>query len=602
MRTATALQSSSGERRRSWQLAFVIGLGSWLILACTAPRMPMVWDEGDYLFRADQIVAWFRLLFDVGNPQGGLNALSNASIQEHWRFINWSEGHPAWFAFPIAVGKGLLSGPLNPLTAARLGPITVFSIACGAVALRLKHDYGTIAALVAPIALLTLPRMFSDAHFATQDAQLTAWWLLLWTVDSSVLRSRRTAIAVGVLLGLTCATKFTGWFALFPIISWRAATGDRQQRSDLLLILPVALVTFCAVNPPLWHAPLASLVEHFQLNLWRPDMNPFGVGSSTALPGVWAGRIPPPLSIREYLFGSLHYDAVHRYAPWYNTVAWLMLVTPVPTLVLGFIGLRHCIRRRAATRPAEAAPQSIWASRFSWMPEPRASALMLHWATLMVVRALPGAPANDGIRLFLPAFGFWCVLAGIGAQRVWPVDSPVDRRAVGRSRTVVGAFLGVVFAAAAISEARYYPQTLSHYNLLVGGVRGAARLGMEPTYWWDALDDDVLDWLNSHTEPGAAVAFSLISNDNVTLLQDWGHLRTAVVDPNWGIMFRWYVLQNRPSLLGAADRILIDLETPAYAKYAGRHPRVVPADLDVPLILVFSYEQYQRAVVASGLK
>jgi hypothetical protein len=36
-------------------------------------------------------------------------------------------------------------------------------------------------------------------------------------------------------------------------------------------------------------------------------------------------------------------------------------------------------------------------------------------------------------------------------------------------------------------------------------------MGMEPTYWWDALDEDVLDWLNSHTDPGAAVAFSEIS-------------------------------------------------------------------------------------------
>jgi hypothetical protein len=34
--------------------------------------VPIVWDEGEYLYRADQIVAWFRLL----RPQGGLNALS----------------------------------------------------------------------------------------------------------------------------------------------------------------------------------------------------------------------------------------------------------------------------------------------------------------------------------------------------------------------------------------------------------------------------------------------------------------------------------------------------------------------------------------------
>ena len=117
-------------------------VGSWLFLACTAPGIPIVWDEGEYLFRADHIVAWFRLLFDVGNPQGGLHALSTTVIQEHWLFINWAEGHPAWFAIPIALSKALLSGPLHPLTAARLGTITVFSIACSAASLRLKREIG----------------------------------------------------------------------------------------------------------------------------------------------------------------------------------------------------------------------------------------------------------------------------------------------------------------------------------------------------------------------------------------------------------------------------------------------------------------------------
>jgi hypothetical protein len=608
-RSGNALVKTDGEghsghpRRLSWLFAFGVGLGTWLVLAFTAPQMPIVWDEGEYLFRADQIAAWFRLLLDGGSPEGGLAALSQESIRKHWLFINWSEGHPAWFAIPIAAGKGVLSGSLDVLTAARLGPITVFSIACAAVAIRLKHDYGTVAALAAPAALLTLPRMFSEAHFATQDGQLTAWWLILWAVDSSVRRGPRTAIGVGVLLGLTCATKFTGWFAVVPVVGWRAIKGGRQRRAELLAILPVALLTFYAVNPPLWHAPATNLAEHFRLNLRRPDMNPFGVGASSQLPGVWAGRVPPPLSLRDYLSGSLRYDAVHRYAPWYNTLAWLVLVTPISTLVLGFIGLRHCAAARTRTVPDELAPQSMRAPRPRWWwPESSSLALLLHWATLMIVRALPGAPANDGIRFILPAFGFWCVLAGIGAQRLWPALSSGAPRELRTRRLAVGALLGIVFAANAWGVARYYPQTLSHYSLLVGGVRGAASIGLEPTYWWDALDDDVLEWLNTHTEPGASVGFSLISDVNVALLRDWGRLRSQVTDPNWRTPFAWYVLQNRPSLLSAADRILIDSEQPAYAKYAGHHPRGVPADLDVPLILVFSYEQYQRAMSAGGVR
>jgi len=581
---ATDLQSPLEGRLRPWRLALVIALGSWLILAGTAPRMPIVWDEGYYLLRTDPVVAWFHLLFDFGNPDGGLSALSSRVIREYWLFTNRFEGHPAWFAIPIAVSKALLSGTLSPLTAARLGPITVFSLACGAVAFRLKQDYGAIAAWVAPIALLTLPRMFSDAHFAALDGQVTAWWLLLWAADSSVQRGTRTGCTVGVLLGLTWATKFSGWFATLPVALSRAITRDAEQRRELLVLVPVAFLTFYAVNPPLWHAPRAAMAEHVRLNLGRPDLNFFGAGPSR-LPGPSAGKPRPSISVRDYLSGSMREDSRQPYPPWYNTVAWLLLVTPIPTLVLGLVGLRDCVGKRSPIHD-HARPSSF--------------SLPLHWATLMVVRALPGAPWYDGVRLFLPAFGFWCVLAGIGAQRLCQVDS--RRQGHIRHQRLVRVALTASLAGSALNLGRYYPQTLSHYSFLVGGLRGATGLGMTPTYWWDALDEDVLDWLNSHTEPGASVAFSENSDANLSLLREWGRLRTAVTDPTWGIRFKWYVLQNRSGLLSSGDRTLIRSETPAFVKYAGHHPQGIPADLRVPLILVFSYEQYQRAVLAGDLK
>ena len=125
-----------------------------------------------------------------------MNALSESVIAQYWWFTTWSEGHPAWFAIPIAIGKLLLTGPLTTLTASRVGPIFIFAVACGAVAFRLKRQIGLVAAMVAPIALLTMPRMFSDAHFATQDGQLTAWWLLLWLVAAfgSVDMERQTVV------------------------------------------------------------------------------------------------------------------------------------------------------------------------------------------------------------------------------------------------------------------------------------------------------------------------------------------------------------------------------------------------------------------------
>jgi hypothetical protein len=513
--------------------------------------MAMVWDEGDYIWRAEQVSAWFRLLADIGNPAGGLRMISERAITEYWPFINWQEGHPAWFAVPIALSRAMFGDVLSPLTAARLGPITVFSVAAGVAAARLRRDVGVVAAVAGPVALLTLPSVFAHAHFATLDGQLTAWWLLLWSLDADERRTVTRRAIVGVVLGLTFATKFTGWLAIVPLALSQWFVRGRDPWRELSIVVPAALLTFVAVNPPMWHSPLAALMEHVRLNLGRGD--------------VW--------NLPVVFFGT-PYD-MQRSLPWYNTLAWLVLVTPPPLLVLGAIGAAEC------ARPGAAAPR----------------VLCLHWATLMIMRALPGAPPHDGVRLFLPAFGLWCIFAAMGAQRVFDtarttLATPIWRRAV-------IAALASIPAALTIDLVRYFPQALSYYSPAVGGLRGAVRAGMEPTYWWDALDDGVLDWINAHTEPGATVAFSKISGYNLWRLREWGRLRPEAIDPATG-PFTWYVLQNQTSMLTPVDRILIEFERPIHVNYAGRHRPPIPLDLDVPLILVFSGDQYRRAAARAG--
>jgi hypothetical protein len=502
---------------------------TWTILALTAPGIPIVWDEVEYVFRVQRILEWFQL-----RPLD----FSHQAIKGHWLFINYSEGHPAGFAFPIALSSWLASPFLHPLTAARLGPITVFSAACAAVAVRLKRDYGMTAAIVAPVALLTFPRMFSEAHFATQDGQLTAWWLVLWAVQATP--APGMGAAVGVMLGLTTATKFTGWLAWAPTLLCEAMKGKVAVRR-VVVIIPIALVTFYALNPPLWHEPFVGFNEHFHRNLNRANTH--------NIPILFLGRM---YSVEDPL-------------PWYNTLVWLVFVTPLLTFALGIIGLWQCLTRRTTASVS----------------------LFFHWITLMIVRALPGAPPHDGIRLFLPPFGFWCVFAAIGAHTTFSAIATIEvpwRKQLLRT-ALVGAFL-----ATAANLVRYYPQTLSHYSFLAGGLRGAADRGMEPAYWWDALDNDVLRWLNQHTRADETIAFSPIFN-----VAGLGKPVPTSVDPRQQ-PFRWYVLQNRPGMFTSTDRALMRREKPVFVKYAGRRSarEKVPGDLDVPLISVFSFEQYQR--------
>jgi hypothetical protein len=515
-------------------LPLAVFAATWTILVVTAPGIPVIWDEQEYLRRVSYILDWFQ------EPL----PFSRKAIRTHWLFIYHAEGHPAGFAIVIAIGQWLAGSLTDPLTAGRLGTMTVFSAACAAVAVRLKKDCGTVAAVVAPVVLVTFPRMFSEAHFATQDGQLTAWWLMLWAAQASFSTTTRGAIGLGILLGLTTATKFSGWLAWAPVIASQLIQRRGAALERLLIAAVMALPVFYVLNPPLWHDPIGGLQEHFQRNFNRETV--------------------PTIST---LFLGRSYD-LERSLPWYNTVVWLLLITPLPTLLLGIVGLWQSI-----TKP------TVWSAT-----------LLLHWATMMIVRALPGAPPHDGIRLFLPAFGFWCIFAAIGAQSAFAAIAAI--RAVSM-RWALRSALAAAILSGAVTIGRYYPQTLSHYNLIAGGVRGATERGMEPAYWWDGLDDEVLLWLNTNTASGEAVAFSRIYD--VRVLNGWGRLQPPAVNPEQA-SFKWYVLQNRPGMFTALDRVLMSVEKPVYVKYAGRRRagEKIPDDLNVALISIFSFEQYQR--------
>ena len=109
---------------------------------------------------------------------------------------------------------------------------------------------------------------------------------------------------------------------------------------------------------------------------------------------------------------------------------------------------------------------------------------------------------------------------------------------------------------------------------------------MEPTYYWDSLDRGALAWLDEHTSGDEKVAFNAAPPRNLELLKQWGLLRRLPNEPG---EFRWYVLQRRPSAWQPADRWLIENATPAFQRTLG----------DMPLLDVYSYEDYERGVKAT---
>jgi len=171
--------------------------------------------------------------------------------------------------------------------------------------------------------------------------------------------------------------------------------------------------------------------------------------------------------------------------------------------------------------------------------------------------------------LFLPAFGVMALLAGMGARQVLDWFGPWARIAV--AAAVLEAIGSVLLL---------LPVPLSYYSPLVGGLPGATRLGMEPTYYWDGLSSEARQWLRDNTLPGQTIHFASFPTSWLYLRQT-GELPRRL-DPIDRGQPAWYVMQNRPGAWSRIDRQLAERSTPA----------LVVSKFGVPLIWVFPYAAY----------
>jgi hypothetical protein len=540
-----AIQPKPGSRRLLLAAA-TVGVACALGLLATSPGLPMAWDEGNAIWRAQRIERWAALLLEADGEGRLISPMSREGIAEYWCYTTQIEGHPAFYGIVIAAGGSVSRGWLGPLESWRLGPILLFSLAAGAMFYRLGRAYSTAVALGGVAALMLMPRVFAHAHFASFDGPLMSCWILAWAAFTPARATWPRAVLFGIALGMTLSSKATGWIAPLPFLGYVLVYRDRAAVRMLAVGVPVALVTFFVLNPPLWHDPIGSSAAFFRMNLNRGDFN-----------------------ISTQFLGRM-YNLDHP-LPWYNTLFWTAVTVPTGILLLMALGIVSVLRR--------------------WREDRVGMLLVLNALVLLVVRALPWAPPHDGVRLFLPSFAFMAALGGVGwGALVAARAKPEAAGATSRWLALGGLFL---YVGSASSLLWYAPQWLSYYNLVIGGLPGATARGMEPTYYWDALDRPLLDWLDGHTGPDEKVSFAAASTENLTLMRRWGTLGVEFRADAPGT-YRWYVVQHRPSGWQPVDRWLIEEAEPAYRKTI-RRGGWGPWRLDVALVEVYSYEQYLSA-------
>jgi hypothetical protein len=517
----------------------------------------------------------------AGRPISRWAELFSAPVLEHhWRFGKEEpDGHGPFYALLSLVGYTTIGRWLDPPLSFRIGSVILFSIAVAAVYVTMRQRCGLAPALVTAALLASVPRLVPEVCFALIDGPLVSLALLAWCCFLAAGRSTVVAAAFGCCLGLAMATKLTGWLLPIPYIVWTTGrwlldhwgshgqrlkelpkecevdrtetmdaivSGDRAMRT-LLIGGATALLVALVVNVGWWPDPVNGIKRFFASNLTRAQTIPIGI---------------------QFL-GTRYAFAL----PWYNTLVWTVVAMPVGTLLLGLWGLVTTVRCRDA---------------FGWL-------VVGNWLLLLVIRALPQAPGHDGTRQLAVSFAFLAVLAGYGFADLcgrWGLHLQQSLDSAGRAAGALRAWQSVaalLVGAVAVGESlagviRYHPLQLSYYSPLVGGLAGATRLGFEPTYFWDALTPEVLDWINANT---AADRYVLFRNNPTSwnYLAAWGKLRARHQGPQLLQRAQWAVLQHRPGIYLPSDDWLIEHGTPAFRKSL----------CGVPLISIYPIEQFLDA-------
>jgi hypothetical protein len=335
-------------------------------------------------------------------------------------------------------------------------------------------------------------------------------------------------VLLGLIAGCAAATKLTGWFLPLPFLPWVVFYRNGNGLKTLALAVVIGLIVLLALMPSWWQGPVSGIVRFFESNLSRPKT----------------------ILIKVQFLGTT-YNTPRESLPWYNTLLWTGLVTPTGFLLFGGLG--------------------FWAALRCWRTESLGLLIAGHWAFLMILRALPGAPGHDGVRLFLPAFGILAFMGGFGVEmlpaRGWRWVKPA---------------VAVALMEGAISIAVMMPVPLSYFSPLVGGLPGATALGMEPTYYWDALSSEARYWLAAQTPPGRTIVFETFPT-SWFYLREVGELPKQLARIDSGSPL-WVVLQNRPGAFSVLDRMLAEQGRPAYSV----------TKLGVPLVWIFPYSEIER--------
>ena len=428
-------------------------------------QVPWTDDARFYVPAAAAYGRWLESAL-AGVSRADLTPFSQARLDEAFAV---NREHPPVAKYVMAAGWLLAyrwTGLLEEVAACRLGVVLLWALMVTLTFAWVRRIAGVGAAGFAAGALVFLPRLLFDGQVETLDAPVAALLTLTGALLFVHLEEPKLVTGVGAVLafGLALGTKLNAPFFLLAAVLYLLILRPPRREHTLLASAPIPWV-FLGLTlvspllvwlswPWLWFDTSARLAAYAQYHLHH-------------------------YGIFFYYRGQLFGDEV---APWPAPWVMLAVTTPVTTQLLALVG---------AATPTLAALARVprIARRFPNLPDldtEGANRLGL-FALLQVVTqlgavSLPGVPVYGGVKLFLPAFPFLAILAGLGFARVLASSRALALSARGRLWLGRATAAGLMLPAA-IAVVAYRGAWLSYYNEPTGGVRGGVAAGFERQYY-----------------------------------------------------------------------------------------------------------------------
>ncbi len=470
-----------------------------------------VWDETYYYTLSSGVARW-----------AAAPTLDPDRIREVFREGN---AHPPLPLYVMAITSSLFESPpdevgappVDFLLAVRLATCLQFAALALVVFYFVKKEAGALAAVFATVLTVLSPRLFAHSLMATYDVPMALFWLATTVAFYHGMHSKRWAVACALAFGLALLTKVNA--LLLPLALWPWGLYYHRSRALRAIGWMAALgpLVFFALWPWLWTAPLRHFAEYI--------VDKFPAGAVPAFILSWTGTeaVAWREPARTLYFGSVRAAG----APWHYPFVMTLLTMPLAVMA----GCAAC----AIAKKREHGPG-------------RELVVLLGWSVLvqLAVFAFVMTPF-DGVRLFLAVLPLVSIAAGLGLLRLWECGGAKAAAAVALIVLSPGAEFFV-----------YQPYGMSYFTPVIGGLPGAERLGMEVTYYGEAIDPAGFASINQRARAGERVAYAPMFADLPVLLPFYytrygildGRLAPAAPWQDWDYLM-WI---NRGGAIGPDER------------------------------------------------